>query len=59
MAAIAIFGIGQLWAAHHLTDYLANSPSGLSDGIRWLVLVLVTFMVIGELYAAVSSTQGR
>ena len=57
VAAIAMFGIGQLWAAHHLTSRLAASPAGLNDGTRWLVLILVALMVIGEMYAAVGGAQ--
>jgi len=57
VAAIAIFGMGQLWAAHRLTAHLTDSSSDLSGGVRLLALGLVTLMVIAELYAAVSGTQ--
>lgn len=57
VAAIAVFGVGQLWAAHHLTARLADSSSGLSGSVRWLALGLVMLMVIAELYAAVSGTE--
>lgn len=57
VAAIAVFGVGQLWAAHFLTLRLAASPAGLNDSARWLVLILVALMVIGELYAAVGGTR--